>query len=82
MQQPGGDYTSTHSLISGGGTLTGNAAIVKRGKGHALSLNGKGSLKLANAKGYVKPGGSFTVTAWVSKGSRSNANPARSRSTS
>ncbi len=49
----------------GGGTLTGNAAIVKRDKGHTLSLKGKGSLKLANTKGYVKPGGSFTVMAWV-----------------
>jgi len=48
-----------------GGTLAGNAAIVKRDKGHALSLKGKGSLKLANAKGYVKPGRSFTVMAWV-----------------
>jgi len=50
---------------AGGGTLTGDAAIVKRDKGHALSLNRKGSLKLANAKGYARPGGSFTVTAWV-----------------
>ena len=50
---------------AGGGTLTGDAAIVRRDKGHALSFDGKGSLKLANAKGYVKPGGSFTVMAWV-----------------
>ena len=50
---------------AGGGTLIGGAAIVKRDKGHALSLEGKGSLKLANAKGHVKPGDSFTVMAWV-----------------
>ena len=50
---------------AGDGTLAGDAAVVKRDKGHALSLKGKGSLKLANARGYVKPGGSFTVMAWV-----------------
>ena len=50
---------------AGDGTLVGDAAVVKRDKGHALSLQGKGSLKLANAKGYAKPGGSFTVMAWV-----------------
>jgi len=47
------------------GVLVGTAAIVKRNKGHALRLDGKGSLTLANAKGYTKPGGSFTVMAWV-----------------
>jgi len=46
---------------AGGGTLTGDAAIVKRDKEHALSLKGKGSLKLANARGYVKPGGQCIV---------------------
>jgi len=50
---------------AGGGTLTGDATIVKRDKGHALSLKGKGSLELANPDGYAKPGGSFTVMAWV-----------------
>ncbi|MBC8875582.1 MAG: hypothetical protein H8E44_39650, partial [Planctomycetes bacterium] len=50
---------------AGGGTLTGDAAIVKRDEGHALSLEGKGSLKLANADGYVNSGDSFTVMAWV-----------------
>ena len=49
----------------GGGTLEGDAAIVERGKGRVLRLGGKGSLKLTNPKGYVKPGGSFTIMAWV-----------------
>lgn len=48
-----------------GGSLVGTAAIVSRGKGHALKLDGKGSLTLANARGYVKPGASFTIMAWV-----------------
>jgi len=51
--------------IPKGAALAGQAAIVKRGKGRALSLNGKGHLKLANAKGYVKPGASFTIMAWA-----------------
>ena len=50
---------------TGNGTLVEDAAVLKRDKGHALSLNGKGSLGLANAAGYVKSGGSFTVMAWV-----------------
>ena len=48
-----------------GGTLVGDAAIVPRGKGHALSLQGKGSLKLARPEGYAKAGGSLTIMAWV-----------------
>jgi len=52
--------------LPAGGELTGDAAFVNRGDGQALRLGGKGSLKLPNAKGYVKPGGSFTVLAWVS----------------
>ena len=48
-----------------GGTLQGDAKLIARGKGHALRLNGKGGLSLAKAKGYIKPGGSFTFMAWV-----------------
>lgn len=48
-----------------GAELAGDAAFVKRDKGQALRLNGKGALKLANDAGYLKPDGSFTVMAWV-----------------
>ena len=48
-----------------GGTLSGNATLVKRGEGQALLLKGKGSLALPNPDGYVKPGAGFTVMAWV-----------------
>lgn len=51
--------------LPAGGELTGDAALVKRGDGQALRVKGNGSLKLFNPKGYVKPGGSFTVMAWV-----------------
>ena len=48
-----------------GGTLAGDASIVERDDGHALRLKGKGSLRLPNPEGYVQPGGSFTIMAWV-----------------
>ena len=51
--------------IPDGGELVGDAAIVERGKGKALQLKGDGALKLPRAEGYLKPGGSFTVMAWV-----------------
>ena len=47
------------------GDLTGDAAVVSRGPGKALRLNGKGSLRLAKPAGYAEAGGSFTVMAWV-----------------
>jgi hypothetical protein len=48
-----------------GGALQGDAALAPNGQGLALRVSGKGSLSLAKADGYVKPGDSFTVTAWV-----------------
>jgi len=48
-----------------GGALLGDAKLVRREKGHALRLSGKGGLSLAKAGGYVKPKGSFTIMAWV-----------------
>ena len=47
------------------GKLEGDAKLVGRDKGKALSVGGKGLLNLANPKGYVKPGGSFTIMAWI-----------------
>ena len=46
-------------------TAVGAPALVARGKGQALSLDGKSVLKLSNPKGYVEAGGSFTVMGWI-----------------
>jgi len=48
-----------------GGTLSGDAALAPNGRGYALKVSGKGSLSLAKPGGYIKPGGSFTIMAWV-----------------
>jgi len=48
-----------------GGTLEGDAALVARGQGKALRVNGQGYLSLASAGGAAKAGGSFTIVAWV-----------------
>ena len=45
--------------------LEGDARLIDRGDGKALSVSGEGLLKLAKPDGYVKPGGSFTIMAWV-----------------
>ena len=47
------------------GKLTGDASIVERDGGHALRLKGKGMLTFSDPEGYVKPGDSFTIMAWV-----------------
>ena len=48
------------------GVLYGNAAFVQMDDGYALSLDGSGDyVDLSNSDGYVAPGGSFTVLAWV-----------------
>jgi len=43
----------------------GAPALVARGEGKALRLDGKSALELPNPKGYAKPGSGFTVMAWA-----------------
>jgi len=60
------DGTTKSSAKNGvAGKLEGDATLLDRGEGKALSVSGKGLLNLPNPKGYVKPGGSFTIMAWA-----------------
>lgn len=43
----------------------GAPALVARGKGKALRLDGKSALELPDPKGHAKPGAGFTVMAWA-----------------
>jgi len=67
--EPGWDAALVHHWDfddgKSGGTLEGDAVLVAHGQGEVLKLNGRGQLSLAKAEGYGKPGGSFTIMAWI-----------------